>query len=377
MIDETRKKAEEYHAKLFIGYKEIIEKTAEITIAGNKQEEKEMADWVIVVDDDIANLKMAGHILSKNNMRVTALKSGKALLDYVKENESPDLILLDIIMPGMDGFETLEKLREQEKGKDQIPVIFLTADEDMSSETRGLSLGAMDFIKKPFVPEVLTLRVRHIIELIRLQRNLSQEVAKKTEENERLFIHVVHSLADAIDAKDTYTNGHSGRVAMYSKEIARRCGYSEKEQSDIYMMGLLHDVGKIGVPDAVINKSAKLTYEEFEMIKTHPDKGARILKNIKEMPALAIGARWHHEKYGGGGYPDGLTGTDIPEQARIIAVADAYDAMSSRRSYRDVLPQEVVRNEIEKGKGTQFDPKFADIMLAMIDEDTEYTLREK
>ena len=335
-----------------------------------------MADWVVVVDDDIMNLKMAGHILSKNNMRVTALKSGQALLDYIKENETPDLILLDINMPGMDGFETLKKLREQEVGQEEIPVIFLTANDDENSETRGLSLGAMDFIKKPFVPEVLTLRVRHIIDLIRLQRNLSQEVEKKTEENEKLFMHVVHSLADAIDAKDTYTNGHSGRVAKYSKEIARRYGYSEKAQGDIYMMGLLHDVGKIGVPDAVINKPAKLTDEEFAMIKNHPAMGSRILKNIKEMPALATGARWHHEKYGGGGYPDGLSGNDIPEEARIIAVADAYDAMSSRRSYRDVLPQEVVRDEIEKGKGTQFDPKFADIMLSMIDEDTEYTMKE-
>ena len=192
-----------------------------------------MADWVIVVDDDVMNLKIAGHILSKNNMRVTALKSGQALLDYIRENETPDLILLDIKMPEMDGFETLKKLREQENGKDEIPVIFLTANDDEESETTGLSLGAMDFIKKPFVPEVLTLRVRHIIELIRLQRNLAQEVAKKTEENEKLFIHVVHSLADAIDAKDTYTNGHSGRVAMYSKEIAKRYGYSEKAQSDI------------------------------------------------------------------------------------------------------------------------------------------------
>ena len=335
-----------------------------------------MADWVVVVDDDIMNLKMAGHILSKNNMRVTALKSGQALLDYIKENETPDLILLDINMPEMDGFETLKMLREQEAGQEEIPVIFLTANEDENSETKGLSLGAMDFIKKPFVPEVLTLRVRHIIELIRLQRNLSQEVEKKTEENEKLFMHVVHSLADAIDAKDTYTNGHSGRVAKYSKEIARRYGYSEKAQGDIYMMGLLHDVGKIGVPDAVINKPAKLTDEEFALIKNHPVMGARILKNIKEMPALAIGARWHHERFGGGGYPDGLSGSDIPEEARIIAVADAYDAMSSRRSYRDVLPQEVVRGEIEKGKGTQFDPKFADIMLSMIDEDTEYTLKE-
>ena len=335
-----------------------------------------MADWVVVVDDDIMNLKMAGRILSTNNMRVTALKSGQALLDYIKENETPDLILLDINMPGMDGFETLKKLREQEAGQEEIPVIFLTANDDEDSETRGLSLGAMDFIKKPFVPEVLTLRVRHIIDLIRLQRNLSQEVEKKTEENEKLFMHVVHSLADAIDAKDTYTNGHSGRVAKYSKEIARRYGYSEKAQSDIYMMGLLHDVGKIGVPDAVINKPAKLTDEEFAMIKNHPAMGSRILKNIKEMPALATGARWHHEKYGGGGYPDGLSGNDIPEEARIIAVADAYDAMSSRRSYRDVLPQEVVRGDIEKGKGTQFDPKFADIMLSMIDEDTEYTMKE-
>ena len=335
-----------------------------------------MADWVVVVDDDIMNLKMAGRILSTNNMRVTALKSGQALLDYIKENETPDLILLDINMPGMDGFETLKKLREQEAGQEEIPVIFLTANDDEDSETRGLSLGAMDFIKKPFVPEVLTLRVRHIIDLIRLQRNLSQEVEKKTEENEKLFMHVVHSLADAIDAKDTYTNGHSGRVAKYSKEIARRYGYSEKAQGDIYMMGLLHDVGKIGVPDAVINKPAKLTDEEFAMIKNHPAMGSRILKSIKEMPALATGARWHHEKYGGGGYPDGLSGNDIPEEARIIAVADAYDAMSSRRSYRDVLPQEVVRGEIEKGKGTQFDPKFADIMLSMIDEDTEYTMKE-
>lgn len=335
-----------------------------------------MADWVVVVDDDIMNLKIAGRILSTNNMRVTALKSGQALLDYIKENETPDLILLDINMPGMDGFETLKKLREQEVGQEEIPVIFLTANDDEDSETRGLSLGAMDFIKKPFVPEVLTLRVRHIIDLIRLQRNLSQEVEKKTEENEKLFMHVVHSLADAIDAKDTYTNGHSGRVAKYSKEIARRYGYSEKAQGDIYMMGLLHDVGKIGVPDAVINKPAKLTDEEFAMIKNHPAMGSRILKNIKEMPALATGARWHHEKYGGGGYPDGLSGNDIPEEARIIAVADAYDAMSSRRSYRDVLPQEVVRGEIEKGKGTQFDPKFADIMLSMIDEDTEYIMKE-
>ena len=333
-------------------------------------------DWVVVVDDDVTNLRMAGMILSRQHMRVTALKSGRALLDYVRDNR-PDLILLDVRMPEMDGFETLRRLRQETSFGQEIPVIFLTADENSESETKGLELGAMDFIKKPFVPEVLTLRVRHIIELVRLQKNLTDEVEIKTQENESLSLRIVQTLAEAIDAKDTYTNGHSGRVAKYSREIARRYGYSRKRQDEIYMMGLLHDVGKIGVPDAVINKPARLTDEEYAQIKTHPVMGDRILKNIRERPKLAIGARWHHERYDGTGYPDGLSGDDIPEEDRIIAVADAYDAMTSRRSYRDILPQDIVRKEIKNGKGTQFDPFFADIMLIMIEEDKDYQLREK
>ena len=221
------------------------------------------------------------------------------------------------------------------------------------------------------------LRVRHMIELVRLQKNLTAEVERKVQENENLSLHVVQALAEAIDAKDTYTNGHSGRVADYAKEIAKRYGYTKEQQEEIYMMGLLHDVGKIGVSDAVINKPGKLTDEEFAQIKTHPIMGERILKKIREMPKLSIGARWHHERYDGSGYPDGLVGKNILEEARIIAVADAYDAMTSHRSYRDVLPQEKVRGEIEKGKGSQFEPVFADIMLQMMDEDTEYTMREK
>ncbi|MCR5098492.1 MAG: response regulator [Lachnospiraceae bacterium] len=340
-----------------------------------------MAYWIVVVDDDMANLKMAGHILSKNSMRVSALKSGETLLEFMKDNR-PDLVLLDVMMPGMDGFETLSKLREQERASGmtdsvgEIPVIFLTADENEESETKGLKLGAMDFIKKPFVPEVLVLRVRHTIELVRLQMDLETEVEKKTKENERLSLHVVQTLAEAIDAKDTYTNGHSGRVAEYSRILAKRHGYPEKKLNEIYMMGLLHDVGKIGVPDAVINKPARLDEEEFERIKDHPVMGARILKNIKEMPSLVTGARWHHEKYDGTGYPDGLKGEDIPEEARIIAVADSYDAMTSNRSYRRAMDQATVREEIVKGKGTQFDPHFADLMLEMIDEDKDFLMQE-
>ncbi len=331
---------------------------------------------IAVVDDDTANLQVAGHILSKNGFYVTALKSGQALLDYL-EKTIPDAILLDIKMPVMDGFETMRRLHTMERKYSDIPVIFLTADESEEAEKQGLSLGAMDFIKKPFVPEILLLRVRHIIELVRLQRSLSDEVERKTRENNTLFLHVVEALAESIDAKDTYTNGHSGRVAYYSREIAKRYGYRDKKLEDIYMLGLLHDVGKIGIPDAIINKPGKLTDEEFEIIKTHPVKGAKILETIEEMPLLATGARWHHERFGGGGYPDGLVGEAIPEEARIIAVADSYDAMSSHRSYRDVLEQDVIRAEIIKGRGTQFDPVFADIMIQMIDEDTQYNMREK
>lgn len=195
--------------------------------------------------------------------------------------------------------------------------------------------------------------------------------------NERLSFQIVQALADAIDAKDAYTNGHSRRVAIYAQEVARRYGYSEERQNEIYMMALLHDVGKISIPDAVINKPSKLTDEEFGLIKNHTVAGFSILKNIEEMPKLSIGARWHHERYSGGGYPDSLQGEEIPEEARIIAVADSYDAMASKRSYRDALPQKVVREEIEKGKGTQFDPKFADIFLQMIDDDKEYRMKEQ
>ncbi len=331
---------------------------------------------IIVVDDDPMILKRAWNILNEDGMKVVVLKSGSALLKHMEANPAPDLILMDIRMPEMDGFETMEKLRQMEKKGHETPVIFLTANEDEDAETRGLSLGAMDYIRKPFVAGVLTLRVRHAVELVKLQTDLKKEVFEKTRENEQLFLHVVSSLAEAIDAKDNYTKGHSGRVADYAKEIARRYGYDEIRQNDVYMMGLLHDVGKIGVPDEVIRKPGRLTDEEFAAIKKHPSIGGRILDNIKEMPALSAGARCHHERYDGRGYPQGLAGEEIPEEARIIAVADAYDAMTSNRSYRNALSQERVREQIETGKGSQFDPVFADIMLTTMDEDKDFEMRD-
>ncbi|MBR1700679.1 MAG: response regulator [Lachnospiraceae bacterium] len=334
-------------------------------------------DWVVVVDDDAENRQRVASILRRENIKVTEISSGEELFNYVEGMVPlPDLILLDVLMPGMSGFETLKNLRKKTGNESKIPVIFLTGNEDLESEMEGLSLGAVDFIRKPFFAEILILRVKHTIEFMRLKNDLAREVDKKAKENNRLTLHVVQTLAEAIDAKDTYTNGHSGRVAAYSREIAKRLGYEESKQDEIYMMGLLHDVGKIGVPDWIINKTDRLTDEEFAEIKKHPSVGNRILKKIKEMPKLAYGARWHHERIDGRGYPDGLKGNEIPEEARIIAVADAYDAMTSNRSYRNVMPQAAVRSEIEKGKGSQFDERIADIMIGMIDEDTEYIMRE-
>ncbi len=189
-------------------------------------------------------------------------------------------------------------------------------------------------------------------------------------------INIIRSLATTIDAKDRYTSGHSQRVADYAVRIAKKLGKSEETQQIIYYAGLLHDVGKISVPVDVINKPGKLTTEEFDKIKIHPVSGYHILRGIHKDVRIGYGAKYHHERYDGKGYPNGLSGEDIPEVARIIAVADAYDVMASDRSYRKLLPQKKIREEIGKGKGTQFDPVIADAMLSIMDEDTTYELRQ-
>lgn len=191
-----------------------------------------------------------------------------------------------------------------------------------------------------------------------------------------LSVEVMEALAHTIDAKDEYTRGHSIRVAKYSRMIAGKMGLSSEQCENIYYMGLLHDIGKIGVPKEIINKPGKLTDKEFDEIKKHPVTGYDILAEIKSHPNLSIGARWHHERIDGKGYPDHKSGEEIPMEARIIAVADSYDAMTSNRSYRNYLPQDVVKSEIEKNIGSQFDEVAAKCMMQIIDEDTEYVLHE-
>lgn len=213
---------------------------------------------------------------------------------------------------------------------------------------------------------------------ITLLKNIvnEQNIKIESEKNVTLTTDMIKALVKTIDAKDPYTNGHSVRVAEYSKMIAEQ-EYSDTQKiQNIHNIALLHDIGKIAIPDEIINKPGKLTDEEYNLIKTHTITGAQILSEISSYPDLINGAKYHHERYDGRGYPCGLKGEEIPEIAAIIGVADAYDAMTSNRSYRKMLPQDVVRNEISKGLGTQFHPKWGKIMLQLIAQDTSYTMHQ-
>lgn len=335
---------------------------------------------IMLIDDDVMNTKAVKRMLEEE-YDILVAHSGKAAF-VLLEQCRPDLVLLDVYMPQMDGHEVIRLLKQKHEYED-IPVIFLTSDEDEDTEIQGLSEGAIDFIRKPFRKNVSGKRIQRILELSYLQKHLKQEVEKQTEvaekrrkSLERLSLQMVQALASTIDAKDSYTSGHSIRVAKYSVMLAEKMGYQGEKLEQLQYAAMLHDVGKIGVPREIINKPSKLTEEEYEIIKTHSTIGGNILKQITEIPDIAIGARWHHERFDGKGYPDGLQGMEIPEIARIIGVADSYDAMTSKRSYRDILSQEIVLSELEKGKGTQFDETIAQMMIELIKEDKDYHMHE-
>ena len=339
-----------------------------------------MEGHILVIDDDTMNLRVAGLILRDAGFKVSCVPSGTKALSLLWDQQ-PDLILLDVHMPGTDGFAVMRILQAHPDYRN-IPVIFLTADNEKETEIEGFRMGAVDFITKPFVAELMIARVNRTMQLSKLQKNMREEVRQQTQASEerrrkveRISTQVMRVLAKAIDAKDSYTQGHSMRVAKYAQEIARRAGCSFDEQRMLYQMGLLHDIGRIGINDAIINKVGKYSDTEFIMMRQHPTIGAEILQVMTDFPQMSIGAHWHHERYDGHGYPDGLKGDEIPWPARILAVADAYDAMTSTRSYRESLPQPRVRQEIERCSGTQFAPKYAEILLDMIDEDKEYKLR--
>lgn len=236
--------------------------------------------------------------------------------------------------------------------------------------------AALENWNKELLLTSLTLVVTIVIIYFTLQNPDIFVLMERNRKISDLSEQMIYALLDTVDAKDHYTKGHSLRVAAYAVRIARRMGYDEGRLRELYYMGLLHDIGKIGIPDEIINKPGGLTEQEYAVIRGHTTIGGEMLSRIQSMPGLYVGAACHHERWDGKGYPRGLAGEDIPEPARILSVADVYDAMASVRSYRSILPQKEVRRAIKKGRGTQFDPKIANVMLALIDEDKEYRMSE-
>jgi len=320
---------------------------------------------ILVVDDSAANLKFVESAL-QNTYKLILVKSGEQALKYLQKN-SVDLVLLDILMPQMDGFEVYTEIRKTENNAN-VPVVFLTADADADNEIKCLEMGAVDFIRKPFIPEVVLNRINHIIQLDEFNKKLEEKVKEKTIQIEQLSFEVISTIASMIEAKDSYTKGHSVRVAEYSAMLAEELGWSEEAVQNLKYVALLHDIGKVGIPDRVLNKPGKLTESEFNIIKSHTTIAGDILRDIQTITDVDAGAKYHHERYDGKGYPCGLVGEHIPEVARIIGIADAYDAMNSKRVYRESLPFDIIRDEIEKGRGAQFDPRFTDVFLKLMDE---------
>ena len=324
-----------------------------------------MKKIILMVDDDRLTLATAQSLLS-DMYKVIAVNSGKQAYKYL-DRHTPDLILLDINMPVIGGFEIMKALQADPRWV-KIPVIFLTADRSAETEVECFRVGACDFISKPFEPQIMLSRIKSTLELDGYRKDLQRRLDEKTREMERITIQAIMTIANTVDAKDDYTNGHSMRVAAYAKLLAQRLGWTEEDIQNIYYVAMLHDVGKIGIPDAVLNKPFRLTDLEFRLIKGHTVMGAEILKDFKMFANISVGAKYHHERYDGKGYPEGLKAESIPLVARVIGLVDSYDAMTSNRVYRRRLSDDIVMEELKKGKGTQWDPELVDIFVDLIKE---------
>lgn len=325
---------------------------------------------IYIVDDSKTILKLTEGVLI-GSYRISLFQSGKEALDKMRIDK-PDLVLLDINMPEMDGYEVFHQMKDSSILQ-RIPVIFLTANTKEESEIKGLEIGAMDYISKPFSPMVMQQRIARILELNDLHKNLEHMVDQKTEEIQKIFIQSITTITYAVDAKDRYTKGHSVRVAQYCLAIAKKLNWSKQDCLNLYYIALLHDIGKIGIPDSILNKPIKLTDEEYRLVRSHTVMGANILRPITMVPQICDGARYHHERYDGKGYPYGLKGDDIPYVARIIGIADAYDAITSNRIYEKAQVQDYAIKELRKGRGTQFDPFLTDVMLEIIKDGFEFS----
>ena len=296
---------------------------------------------VLIVDDNLINLKVFQAMLATEGYQIILANNGSDALHYV-EKHSIDLILLDIMMPDIDGYEVCQRLKANEKTR-LIPIILLTALDDTGSKIKGIEVGADDFITKPPNKKELLARVKSLIKFNNLNKNLADIKS------------ILMSIATAVEAKDSYTQGHVERVANLSVAIGRKLGLSDREIEALWFAGVLHDVGKIGIPDFVLNKNGKLNDDEWEIMKKHPIIGYKICLPLNNNLGLALkGILDHHEKLDGSGYPDGLKGDMIPEIARIITIVDLYDALVTDRPYRKGMDSEkalsLINDETMSGK---------------------------
>lgn len=348
------------------------------------------ATIVLVVDDMPENLEVVGSLLLSANFRVKAANSGRAALRYATEEPYPDLILLDVMMPEMDGYEVLARLGENPATRN-IPVIFLTALGDPQDEAYGLRLGAADYISKPIRPEVVLARVKAQLEVKRardwLQNQnacLEAEVARRMAENELTQAASIRALAHLAEIRDPETGSHLRRTQRYVALLAERLRHhprfaavlTERYIALLSRSAPLHDIGKVGIPDHILQKPGQLTPEERDVIKTHAAMGATALELAEQdcerpLEFLALAkeiARWHHERWDGGGYPDGLAGESIPLSARLMALADVFDALTTPRTYKQAFDLETARDIVAEGRGGHFDPDIVDAFLAAFDE---------
>ena len=335
---------------------------------------------VLVVDDTEANVDvLVGTLDAVYDVRVAM--DGAGALEAVSE-EKPDMILLDVMMPGMDGYEVCRRLKANAATND-IPVIFLTAMTSESDEARGLALGAVDYIAKPFSPELVKSRVNNQIERKRYRDKLEDLVRERTAELAATQEVAIYCLASLTETRDPETGGHILRTQRYVRLLAERLSLLPEYRDSLndatidllYKSAPLHDIGKVGVPDAILREPGKLTHEEFEEMKRHTVYGLRALRMAEKrlgsnsfMRLAAEIAYSHHEKWDGSGYPRGVGGAEIPVSGRIMALADVYDALVSRRVYKEPFPHDRAISVVAEGRGTSFDPGMTDCFLGIGDE---------
>ncbi len=308
---------------------------------------------VLAVDDSQENLELIQALLSVAGYHVVTASNGEEALVMV-EKESPDLILIDAMMPKMDGFEVCAVLKSKEETR-LIPVVMVTPVEETEHKIRGFEAGVDDFLHRPINSVELLARVRCLVRTKRLNDELVNV------EN------AIIALATAIEAKDPYTEGHVDRVANYALILGKEAGIAPWELQALRKAAILHDVGKIGIDESILLKPGSLTEEEFNQLKTHSVIGERICRPLGQDRLILEVIRHHHERYDGKGYPDGLAGEDIPIAARIMAVVDAYDALTSDRPYRARRSQEQAVEILKQEAGKQFDPKLATAFVSLLE----------